>query len=199
MRSRPARVIATTEQDVRAYDAGVGDLADVPWPPDPIVTERLLVRRTEAGDRSRYIDMLCSDEVHRYLGGPRPRDELEHAAPEVPGNRPGVFTVEADDALIGTVTVDRRDPHRPGHLRAGGNEVEVGYLFLPHFWGNGYATEAVAAVLEWIARVLPEEPVVLCTQLANCASVRLAARLGFVETERFIEFDAEQWFGSRTA
>jgi RimJ/RimL family protein N-acetyltransferase len=38
---------------------------------------------------------------------------------------------------------------------------------------------------------------VLCTQTANTASVRLAARLGFRETERFMEFDAEQWFGAR--
>ncbi|MEJ7755969.1 MAG: hypothetical protein WKF83_06160 [Nocardioidaceae bacterium] len=40
------------------------------------------------------------------------------------------------------------------------------------------------------------EPVVLCTQSANTASVRLAQRLGFVEVERFEEFGAEQWFGS---
>lgn len=37
----------------------------------------------------------------------------------------------------------------------------------------------------------------LCTQSANTASVALAARLGFVEVERFEEWDAEQWFGVR--
>jgi len=168
----------------------MADLGDVPWPPDPIETKRLLLRRTEARDRDGYIELMCSDDVHRYLGGPLPRENVERALPEVPGNRPGVFTVEADGAFIGTVTVDRRDPDRPGHLRTQGNEVEVGYMFLPTFWGNGYATEAVAAVLEWIEHVLPEEPVVLCSQSVNDASVRLAARLGFVEKERFVEFGA---------
>jgi len=36
---------------------------------------------------------------------------------------------------------------------------------------------------------------VLCTQTANDRSVRLAAKLGFTEVERFEEDGAEQWFG----
>ena len=117
--------------------------------------------------------------------------------PEVPGNRPGVFAVEAGGSFIGIVTLGRRDQGRPGHLRAQGDELEISYLFLPSCWGHGYATEAAAAVLEWLAEALPEEPVVLCTQVANETSVRLALRLGFRESERFMEFDAEQWFGIR--
>lgn len=173
------------------------DLGDVPWPPAPIETTRLTLRRTQARDRAGYIELMCSDDVQRYLGGPLPREDAEQAAPEVPGNRPGVFAVEADGTFIGTVTVDRRDPDRPGHLRPHGHEVEVGCLFLPSVWGSGYATEAVAGVLAWIDDVLPDEPVVLCTDRANDASVRLAVRLGFVEKENFVEFDAEQWFGVR--
>jgi RimJ/RimL family protein N-acetyltransferase len=37
--------------------------------------------------------------------------------------------------------------------------------------------------------------VVLCTQSANERSMRLAAKLGFTEVERFEKWDAEQWFG----
>lgn len=175
----------------------MADLGDLPWPPDTIETERLVLRRTEARDRGAYVELLCSEDVRRYLGGPRTRADVQRAVPEVPGDRPGVFTAEASGAVIGTVTFDRRDPDRPGHLRPEGDEVEIGYLFLPGAWGKGLATEAVGAVLAWSDRVLPGEPVVLCTQSANTASVRLAARLGFVEQERFVEFGAEQWFGVR--
>ena len=77
------------------------------------------------------------------------------------------------------------------------NEVEVSYTFLPAKWGNGYATEAVESALRWVEGVLPGEPVVLCTQASSDASMRLAARLGFVEQGRFVEFDAVQWFGAR--
>ena len=36
----------------------------------------------------------------------------------------------------------------------------------------------------------------LATQTANVASMRLAARLGFTEVERFHAWDADQWLGS---
>jgi RimJ/RimL family protein N-acetyltransferase len=68
-------------------------------------------------------------------------------------------------------------------------------MFLPEAWGCGYAAEACAAALDWFAGLLPEEPVVLCTQTGNGPSLRLAAKLGFTEVERFEEFDTEQWFG----
>jgi RimJ/RimL family protein N-acetyltransferase len=38
---------------------------------------------------------------------------------------------------------------------------------------------------------------VLATQTANTASMRLAAKLGFVEAERFHLWDADQWLGLR--
>ncbi len=35
----------------------------------------------------------------------------------------------------------------------------------------------------------------LSTQTANERSMRVAAKLGFTEVERFEEYGAEQWFG----
>ncbi|WP_207400757.1 hypothetical protein [Actinomadura roseirufa] len=37
----------------------------------------------------------------------------------------------------------------------------------------------------------------LCNQTANDRAMRLAAKLGFTEVERFEERGAEQWFGVR--
>ncbi len=37
----------------------------------------------------------------------------------------------------------------------------------------------------------------LTTQSANTASLRLAAKLGFTEVERYQEWGAEQWLGLR--
>lgn len=167
------------------------------WPPDPIRTERLVLREPEARDRAGVIELFSSPEVSTYLGGPRPRDEVESAVPDVPRRRPGLFVVDLDGAMIGVVTLDRRDAERPGHVRPGAGDAELGYLFLPSAWGRGYATEACAAVLAWSDGAWPAEPLVLCTQTANVSSMRLAERLGFTELERFEEFGAEQWFGVR--
>jgi RimJ/RimL family protein N-acetyltransferase len=171
------------------------ELGPVAWPPAPIRTERLVLRESEARDRPAIIELLASPEVGTYIGGSRSRDELERAVPEVPGRRPGFFVVDLDGATIGTVTFDRHDAERPSHGHPEAGEAELGYMFLPAAWGHGYAAEACAAALGWFAGELPGEPVVLCTQTANDRSMRLAAKLGFTEVERYQAFGAEQWFG----
>jgi RimJ/RimL family protein N-acetyltransferase len=169
----------------------MAELGPVAWPPASIRTERLVLRESEARDRSAFIELLASPEVHTYLGGPRPRDELEREMPAVPARWPGSFVVELNGAMIGQILLRRPTTHRP----AAEGKVDLGYLFLPRAWGFGYAAEACAAALDWFAGAVPHEPVVLCTQTANARSMRLAAKLGFTEVERFEEFGAEQWFG----
>ena len=145
------------------------DLGPVAWPPARIRTERLVLREPEARDRAAVIELLASPEVGTYLGGPRPRDELELAIPGAPSRRPGLFIVDLDGAMIGQITLTKDT----GHLRQAAGKAELG----------------------WFAGALPGEPVVLATQTANVRSMRLAAKLGFIEVERFEAYGAEQWFG----
>lgn len=154
-----------------------------------------MLRESEARDRAAFIQLFVSPDVATYLGGPRPRDELERVVPEVPGRRLGLFVIELDGVMIGTVELNRRDAEHRSHVRPDAGEAELGYLFLPQAWGHGYAAEACAAALDWFANALPGAPVVLYTQTANDRSMRLAAKLGFAEVQRFEEWGAEQWFG----
>ncbi|MFF0265534.1 GNAT family N-acetyltransferase [Kribbella sp. NPDC004536] len=169
------------------------ELADVAWPPDPIKTERLVLRESEARDRTALIELLASPEVGTYIGGAQSRDALERNLPEVPGRRTGVFVVELDGELIGTITLDQRDPE--AEVRPGLAQVELGYLFLPSSWGHGYATEACTAALGWFASARPGEPVVLVTQTANTRSLTLAQNLGFTEAAQYAAWGATQWLG----
>ena len=171
------------------------ELGVVVWPLYPIKTERLVLRESEPRDRAAFIELFASSDVHTYLGGPQPRDELERSVPETPGRRPGLFVIELDGAMIGTVEVSRREAERRGNVRPDAGEAELSYLFLPEVWGRGYAAEACAAALDWFADALPGVPVVLYTQTANARSMRLAAKLGFTELQRFEKWDAEQWMG----
>ena len=170
----------------------MADLGPVTWPPEPIKTDRLVLREPEARDRAALIELLASPEVGTYLGGPRPREELEREVPGTPVRAPGLFTVDLDGAMIGQVIVRRAMGHCPA---AAEGKAELGYQFLPEAWGFGYAAEACAAALDWLADELPGQPVVLFTQTANTRSLRLAAKLGFTEVERYEAYGAEQWFG----
>jgi RimJ/RimL family protein N-acetyltransferase len=172
----------------------MSDLGPVVWPPEPIRTERLVLREPEARDRATFIELLASPEVHTYLGGARPREELEREIPGAPERWPGSFVVDLDGAMIGQILLRRLARHRPAAV----GKADLGYLFLPRAWRFGYAAEACAAALDWFDGVLPGEPVVLTTQSANVASMRLAAKLGFTEVERFQAWDAEQWLGLRS-
>src|ERR1700760_1552913 len=158
----------------------MSDLGAVAWPPEPIRTERLVLRAAQARDRAAFVELLASPEVHTYLGGPRSRDDLERELPATPEGWPGSFVVERDGGMIGQILLRRPARHRPAAL----GKVDLGYLFLPRAWGFGYATEACRAALAWLAVALPGEPVVLTTQTANVASMRLAEKLGFTEVER---------------
>ncbi|MFJ6085303.1 GNAT family N-acetyltransferase [Streptomyces sp. NPDC092369] len=168
------------------------DLESVAWPPEPIRTKRLVLRAPEARDRAAFVELLASPEVHAYLGGPRPRAELEREIPHVPERRPGNFVVDLDGSMIGLILLRRATGHRSA---AAEGKADLGYLFLPRAWGFGYATEACTAALDWLTGQFPGEPVVLTTQSANAGSMRLAAKLGFTEVERFEAWDAEQWLG----
>ncbi|MEZ0068016.1 hypothetical protein ABIA32_004040 [Streptacidiphilus sp. MAP12-20] len=95
------------------------ELGPVVWPAAPIRTERLVLREPEARDRAAFIQLLASPEVHTYLGGPRPRAELELEMPEVPERWPGSFVVDLDGAMIGQILL-RRDRSTIARLLRGG-------------------------------------------------------------------------------
>jgi len=69
-----------------------------------------------------------------------------------------------------------------------GESIEVSYEFLSSHWGQGYAYEAVSAVIEHTRL----DTLVAETQVANTASRVLLAKLGFHEKERLTRFGAEQ-------
>lgn len=67
-----------------------------------------MLREPETRDRAAFIELLASPEVHTYLGGPRPHDELEREMPGAPERWPGSFAVDLDGAMIGQILLRKQ-------------------------------------------------------------------------------------------
>ncbi|WP_441963354.1 GNAT family N-acetyltransferase [Mycolicibacterium houstonense] len=163
-----------------------------------IEARRVLLRKGRDGDAEGLIETQTDERVRQFLGGPRPEAEVRAAVASVGAQAllaaDGCYVVadRESDSMLGMVTLDRRSPTVPGHVQPGGNELELSYVFRTHACGRGYATEAATALLRRAARELADQPVVIVTQSANLAALRLADRLGFTHVGTFDQFDAEQ-------
>lgn len=57
-------------------------------------------------------------------------------------------------------------------------KIEVGYLLHKKYWGNGYATEALSALLQWAKQNIKAEHIIALTPLEHMASIRVMQKCG---------------------
>jgi RimJ/RimL family protein N-acetyltransferase len=70
------------------------------------------------------------------------------------------------------------------------DDFDLGFAFFPEFWGQGYAREAAAAVLDLARRTLRLRRVVAITAPANHRSARLLEKIGFA-LEKTVQYPGE--------
>ncbi|WP_234787109.1 GNAT family N-acetyltransferase [Mycolicibacterium fortuitum] len=163
-----------------------------------IDADRVHLRKGRDDDAEGLIETQTAGEVRRFLGGPRPEADVRAAVATVGAATllaaDGCYVVadKKSDVMLGMVTLSRRGPELPGHLHEGGGELELSYVFRAGAWGQGFATEAARALLRCTAQQLADQPIIIVTQLANQAALRLAHRLGFVPVTTFEQFNAQQ-------
>ncbi len=138
-------------------------------------TPRLEIRPMHAGDAAGLAAMAVP-EVARGTASVVPGWSRDEAAEWIAARQwrgyPGFFlAVERDGGLVGAVGF-------------GGVPPEVGYMFRPDHWGQGLATEALAACLpEFFAR-FPVSNIRATVFADNPASIAVAVKLGFREIGR---------------
>lgn len=144
----------------------------------PLDTERLQLRAFTLDDAEAYWPLVSDAAVLRHTG-------------EAP-----LRSLEEVRALIAARPLRDYDVHGYGRLacieKASGHlvgfcglkyledlrETDIGYRFLPHCWGKGYATESARAVMHHGQETLGLRRIIGLVEPDNAGSVRVLEKLG---------------------
>lgn len=126
-------------------------------------------------DAEAVFDYARDSEVTRYMDFPThtdistARDFLQRCAAswESGEEYSWLLTVKPSDLAIGIIA-----------CRVQGREVDFGYVLHRQYWGQGFATEAARAVVEWIWSLESVDQVWATCDVENLASARVLEKAG---------------------
>lgn len=153
----------------------------------PILTERLVLRPLRADDLDPLHAIFSNPEAMRYWDRPA-WDDRDHSARLLEA-----FMRDAPDQhLERAIELDGRFIGRVGMWK----RFEVGYILSPAHWGQGYATEALAALIPHVFAAFPEaEQLTAEVDPRNIGSRKVLQKCGFtlahVEERNFLYGDSE--------
>lgn len=145
-------------------------------------TERLILRGWKPEDFGAYERFMADPDVMRYLSGnPLSQGDAWRNMAQFAGHwllrGYGVWAVErkSDGAFIGRVGL---------WFPEGRPAIEVAWTLGREYWGNGYASEAGRASMEFGFLTLNADRLISVIDPRNEASQKVAARLGETRGER---------------
>ena len=167
-----------------------------------IETERLILRRMAPDDLAFYTAIHADPDVALYISHGKPRtpeetrswlDAILQSYDTLSMGQLAV-TLRSTGALLGRCGIARLEtdtaigpdgvkagyyfPHRAPQGSNPLVEAELGYTFDRAAWSNGYASEAVAGVLEYVRANRSDLRVVSLIMTENRRSLRVARRFG---------------------
>jgi RimJ/RimL family protein N-acetyltransferase len=141
-------------------------------------TDRLIVRRLSPDDAEFILRLLNEPSWLRFIGDKGVRTIEDARAYILRGpvemySRLGfglyLVAIKGGGPPIGICGLIKRDSLE---------DVDIGFAFLPEYWGRGYAYEAASAVMAYGGNVLGFKRIVAITSVDNDSSARLLEKLG---------------------
>jgi RimJ/RimL family protein N-acetyltransferase len=143
-------------------------------------TERMVFRLMERTDEAALEELDGNERVRAFFPGgtsirPASGDRIDRDRASYAEHGFCDFIVE--DKL------SRRFMGRAGLHRMDDDEVDVGYLFMPQFWCQGFATEALRGLLRWARETLakdaiPAGRIIGFAPVEHVASLRVMEKCG---------------------
>lgn len=153
-------------------------------------TERLVVRKFNAADYDNYFSLQGNPDVMRYIRPPRTREESDTFLRDKilaadPSDFKGFWAVE--EKLSGAFTgcfVIIPIPDDP-------EKTQMGYSFLPEYWGKGYASEVAIRGMDYFYNETPLTELYGVTETPNIASQKVLLKAGFQPHTKKMEGEKE--------
>ncbi len=144
-------------------------------------TARLNIRHLTKDDFDLFHKMQSDIEVMKHITGfVFSKEENEKDLNNVincyhkKGNSFWVWAIDFENEFIGTCAVMKNEK----------KEWEIGYRFLPAYWGKGFGTEIAKAIIEISFNTLHIDTLVAYADKENVATVKILDRLfNFVKEE----------------
>jgi RimJ/RimL family protein N-acetyltransferase len=156
-------------------------------------TDRLMLRKLSVEDAPFILKLVNEPSFLRFIGdkGVRTLNDARDYILEGPVDSYdrlgfGLYMVELKEngTAIGMCGLIKRETLE---------DVDIGYAFLPEFWGKGYAFEAAAAVMEFGKSAFGLQRIVAVVSTENSSSIKVLEKLGlrFERMVRLFEGDEE--------
>ncbi len=154
-------------------------------------TNRLIMRPFEETDAEGLFLLDSNPEVMKYVGGvvsteiEQSHQMIEFIQNQYKENGVGRLAVieKSSNILIGWSGLK----YLTKEINGMKNVYELGYRFLPKYWGKGYATETAIAALNYAFNEIKTDVVYAMAVTENTGSNRVLQKLGFEELGTFLD------------
>jgi RimJ/RimL family protein N-acetyltransferase len=167
-----------------------------------IETERLILREILPTDVEGMFELDSNPTVHQYLGG-KPIQTKQQAADVIQFIREqyrnhGIGRFAAIEKSSGDFIGWSGLKFNTGEKEVLNGErdfYDIGYRFIPRYWGNGYATESSLAILDYGFKELNLKLIVGAAEIENIASNKILQKIGLKYTNDFqFEEKVASWY-----
>ena len=152
-----------------------------------IETTRLFFRQPTPGDHVILDNLWRNEKVRSFLGGTVTEEAITQRLTTIHNHwnlhHFGLWVIleKTTNKIAGLCGLHHSE-----------DDIEISYMFFPHFWGKGYAREAVITSLDYGFSTLQIDTIVAITQAANIKSRQLLDIVGLQYLNEFERFDAIQ-------
>jgi RimJ/RimL family protein N-acetyltransferase len=150
-------------------------------------TPRLILREILPEDETGMFEMDSNPEVHKYLGN-KPYQSIEQSRENIRFIRQQY----ADYGIGRWAVVEKESGKFMGwsglkfmtSLNGHNNFHDIGYRFIPKFWGQGFATEAAIVARDYAFQEMKLPIIYGTTHIQNLTSKYILEKIGlqFIET-----------------